>query len=222
MSFFFGGIPHGRVSVTPIPNVIFSELLPEIDNLSELKITFHVLFLLAHKKGKPRYVSLGELLGDTTLMRSLAFQEQELKKGLANAVARGSFLSVVRAAEELFLFNTSENQALIENDGIVLPSGLMPQAVVPDPPNIFKLYQQNIGVLTPTIIEDLKEAEQDIPQEWLEEAFKIAVAENKRSWRYVRAILYRWVREGKDETVGRDSKKRRTWYTDDESSFFRS
>ncbi len=65
-------------------------------------------------------------------------------------------------------------------------------------PNIFKLYEENIGMLTPMIGEQLKEAEALYLAEWIEDAFKEAVSHNKRSWRYILAILERWGREGKD------------------------
>ena len=64
--------------------------------------------------------------------------------------------------------------------------------------NIFALYEQNIGMIAPMIAEELKEAERIYPSQWIEEAFKEAVALNKRSWRYIARILERWTSEGKD------------------------
>ena len=62
-------------------------------------------------------------------------------------------------------------------------------------------------MLNPMITEELKDAEKQYPSEWIEEAFREAVKSNKRSWRYVAAILERWEREGKDDgRSGRDSK----------------
>jgi DNA replication protein len=72
-------------------------------------------------------------------------------------------------------------------------SGHQPPAV-----NIFTLYEQNIGMITPMIAEELKEAEKLYPPRWIEEAFKEAVTLNKRSWRYIARILERWASEGKD------------------------
>jgi len=64
-------------------------------------------------------------------------------------------------------------------------------------PNIFNLYEQNMGMLQPLLAEELMEAEQAYPPEWIEEAFRIAVANNVRRWAYVRSILERWAREGR-------------------------
>ena len=64
-------------------------------------------------------------------------------------------------------------------------------------PNIFALYEANIGSITPLIADDLREAEERYPPEWTEAAIREAAELNKRSWRYVRAILQRWETEGR-------------------------
>jgi DnaD/phage-associated family protein len=75
-------------------------------------------------------------------------------------------------------------------------------------PNIFVLYEDNVGTLSPILAEQLKEVESTYPGDWVNEAFKIAVAENKRNWRYIAGILRRWAAEGKDHgKPGRHSQK---------------
>ncbi len=64
-------------------------------------------------------------------------------------------------------------------------------------PNIFVLYEQNIGLLSPLIAEELKDAADQYPAEWIEAAFREAVQQNKRKWSYIRAILRRWETEGR-------------------------
>ena len=68
--------------------------------------------------------------------------------------------------------------------------------------NIFALYEDTIATLDPYIAERLKEAEQRYPPGWIREAFEIAAMENKRSWRYIAAILARWGSEGKGNWAG--------------------
>ena len=71
------------------------------------------------------------------------------------------------------------------------------------------LYEQNIGLLTPMVAEELKEAEKLYPAAWIEEAFREASSLNKRSWRYIERILERWSTEGKNSgKPGRDIKKK--------------
>jgi DNA replication protein len=64
-------------------------------------------------------------------------------------------------------------------------------------PNIFVLYEQNIGLLSPLIADELKDAADHFPMEWIETAFREAVQHNKRKWSYIRAILRRWETEGR-------------------------
>ena len=64
-------------------------------------------------------------------------------------------------------------------------------------PNIFTLYEQNVGLVLPLVAEELREAGEHYPREWVEEAFRQAVQQNKRKWSYIRAILRRWEAEGK-------------------------
>lgn len=63
-------------------------------------------------------------------------------------------------------------------------------------PNIFSIYEREIGPLTPMIAEDLKLLEKDYPIEWIEAAFREAVSNNVRKLKYVEGILQRWKREG--------------------------
>ncbi|HJT57106.1 MAG TPA: DnaD domain protein, partial [Ktedonobacteraceae bacterium] len=64
-------------------------------------------------------------------------------------------------------------------------------------PNIFVLYEQNIGLLSPLIADELQDAADHYPADWIEAAFREAVQHNKRKWTYIRAILRRWETEGR-------------------------
>ena len=75
---------------------------------------------------------------------------------------------------------------------------------LPDPnkPNIFTLYEQNIGPLTPMVAEILKADAETYPESWLREAMQEAVSRNIRNWKYVQAILKSWQEKGRDSTHG--------------------
>jgi len=64
-------------------------------------------------------------------------------------------------------------------------------------PNIFQLYEQNIGLLTPLLASQLEDAADHYPVDWIEAAFTEAVQRNKRNWKYISAILQRWETEGR-------------------------
>ncbi len=92
-------------------------------------------------------------------------------------------------------------------------------------PNIFVLYEQNVGPLTPLLAEQLQDAEKNYPAPWIEDAFKEAAELNKRSWRYVQRILERWATEGKgDETArrGDDRKDRRRFIEGEYADYHRT
>ena len=83
-------------------------------------------------------------------------------------------------------------------------------------PIYLSLYEGHIGVLTPMIADALREAEDTYPPSWIEDAFKIAVENNARNWRYVSAILNRWQVEGRDEREDRrDTEKARRRYAEE-------
>ncbi|MDH4208449.1 MAG: DnaD domain protein [Anaerolineae bacterium] len=219
----FLGFPAGRLRFTPVPDSFFSELLPQIDNLAELKVTLHVLWILHRKKGEERWVSRQELLHDGVLSRGLKGPgvpaEWSVEEGLERAVARGTLLHLSgQGQDDWYLLNSEQGRRTAER----VRQGeleLVPAPVLDEPraeverPNIFVLYEQNVGTLQPMIAEELQEAEESYPAEWIEEAFKIAAGQNVRKWRYIRAILERWATEGKDDgEAGREPDQDRYRY----------
>jgi DnaD/phage-associated family protein len=214
----FSGFPP-KSKFTPIPNIFFSEVLPQIDDLAELKVTLHIIWALYQKRGYPRYITCGELLSDPTLMKGIESQgsaPEILRRALNQAVSRGTLLHLTLErngeAHDLYFVNTeADRTAVARIESGELETGALvksePYPAIPEQSNIFTLYEQNIGMLTPIIAEELKEAEKLYPASWIQDAFKEAVDLNKRSWRYISRILQRWAAEGKDDgEPGRDSK----------------
>ncbi|MDP6453306.1 MAG: DnaD domain protein [SAR202 cluster bacterium] len=216
----YEGFPR-KVRYVPVPAPLLDSLLEEIDDLAELKCTLRAIAMLHVKKGHPRFVTLGELQADRTLARSLAQCEdsaaQRIEQGMAKAVRRGTI--AVASVEEngtrqqLFTLNTETNRGALEKvaQGVTSVGSLpVPEPWVEpeDTPNIFALYEQNVGMLSPMIADELREAEELYPVEWIAEAIGEAVGLNKRSWRYISRILERWEHEGRGHgKPGRYSKK---------------
>ena len=269
----FIGFPSGKNPYVPVPEVFFTQLLPEIEDSAELKVTLHLFWLMAQKQGNPRCTSDRELFSDATLLRSLKRRgdprpaEERLRQGLEQAVARGTLLRIhlklvsegKDGAERItwYFFNTARSRKVVEelqggemvpvrllNDeatqrrneeqqtrdniqnirdtgntgnaggtetgyttvvaqgtegrrGAELVQGARNVQVQVERPNIFVLYEQNIGLLSPMIAEELKDAADQYPTEWIEAAFREAVQQNKRKWSYIRAILRHWETEGR-------------------------
>ena len=198
-------------SYTPVPNTMLGPLLEEISDIAELKVVLRVFWLLHRKKGGLRMATLDEFLNDLALLKALGANgrdpREEVRRGLDLAVERGVLLlRRSRGEQERYLLNTPHNRTALERMGAAGAStpGDGPEWDAPSPdwdekPNIFTLYEENIGMLTPILAEELREAEDAYPQAWLREALAIAVTENKRSWRYIVGILRRWAAEGKND-----------------------
>ena len=203
----FSGFPDGKVSVTPLPNLFFSELLPAINDLAELQLTLHIFWLIKNRKAsQPIYIRADELRADSTLAKAVS--SEKLQGALDAVVARGTLLH--HPDNDLYFINDEAGRRAFEKSEIVAekPTRKREPAPAADRPNIFALYEQNIGMLTPMMAEELKEAEKEFPADWIEEAFKESVKHNKRNWKYVHAILKNWKTEGR----GDPSKKNKRWW----------
>ena len=207
----FSGFP-AKTLYTPVPRAFVTQLLPGIHDLEELKVSLAVFEAIAQKRGVTRFVTLSELLADRGLLSGFRGDqpaEGQVHGGLSLAVQRGTLLRLVVEQdghrEETYWLNTPSSQRAIERvKSGELPLGNLPSVKVvevaaQEKPGIFELYEQNIGLLTPYIAEELKEAEGAYPTEWIPDAFKLAVKLNKRRWSTIASILSRWEKEGKDD-----------------------
>ena len=207
----FAGFPH-RSNYVPVPAALFSQLLEDVHDLGELRCLLRVLFLLHRQQGRVRYLTASALEADVTLLRAChgdaAEPRMAVKRAVDACVDRGTLLRVPVESEgrreEVLLLNTPQNRTAVEQlrRGELELDGLTPAAPVEEPPaprqDVFTLYEENIGVITPLIAEELKDAEETYGRDQIEDAMREAVAQNRRSWRYVEAILKRWAQEGKE------------------------
>jgi DnaD/phage-associated family protein len=214
-----------------VPDLFFTGLVPSIDNLAELKVILHSIWL-RQRRGR-QVLTLAELAADETLIASLASLGDDsmlmLEDGLARAVARGALLHAVvetpAGRQDIYALNSEGGRRAFEEvkqgrlglERVVIVDRPTPESR----PNIFELYEDNIGLISPLLADELREAEVTYPADWVEDAFRIAVSNNARKWGYVRAILERWATAGKDEVaVGRKPETEKRWYTDDEFEQF--
>jgi len=220
----FNGFPSGKMRFVSVPGPFFSDLLPQIDHLGELKVTLYVLWFLEQSEGTFRYILPADLSGDEQFMRGMGRTPEEagaaLEDSLERAVVRGTLLKATvtggDSRETFYFLNTPRGRAAIQaiqsGDWNPSPNLRQPIALNLERPNIFRLYEEHIGPLTPMIAEILREAEQTYSAQWIEEAVRIAVENNVRRWRYVDAILRSWQEEGRnDQNRGNSQKDRRRY-----------
>jgi DnaD/phage-associated family protein len=263
----FIGFPDKKMKRVVIPDHFFSDLLPQIDDLAELKLILHCLWLLNEQSGELRYLRGDDLRQDPQLLHSLApdsdlrSPQAVLQDALERAVARNVLLRLEitietdgamrvqgdaggasgeeAAADEASPAEPASDTAVVEDWYFIntakgretlakIRQGRLQEvlAVIPaearlyvERPNIFVMYEQNLGVMTPLIADQLRDMEKNYPPAWIEEAFDAAVSRNARNLKYIQAILKRWETEGKDpathearnyEKPERDSGKRRS------------
>ncbi|HUF54798.1 MAG TPA: DnaD domain protein [Dehalococcoidia bacterium] len=199
----FAGFPNSGLA-TAVPNLFFSRIMPGITDPAELVVSVYFFFSAQlHQKRHPRVVSRDELAADRTLVQALAnvsggSDGEALSRGLDLAVRRGSLIRARGGDSEVYAVNNPANYRALESAGDMQLEEALPPAPDEPAPDIFTLYEANIGSITPLIADDLKDAEARYPAEWIRAAIRESAELNKRSWRYVASILRRWETEGRD------------------------
>lgn len=214
----FGGFLIADEPTCAIPRAFFTEVLPQISDLAELKVTLGLFDLVDRAGGFGAVIAEDDIIGHQPLRAGLRRAgsprepDESLARGLELAVSRGTLLrfrAVDRdgAISVWYLLHTPANRETLSKlaRGVLAPparllerTGSTP-AIEPERPNAFRLYEQNVGLLTPLIADQLIDALERYPADWIEDAIREAVHYNKRNWRYIGAILGKWASEGRGD-----------------------
>jgi len=220
----FSGFSDNPSAGTKLPDELFSHLLNEISDLDELKITIYSLWFFSKKEKTGPWISWQNILSDREFLQGLSPDDAEAvllaQSGLTKALKRGTLLTNAPGSanfeDRYFVPNSPFGRAclksLTKTKVSASSNGKSTVILERDRPNIYTLYEQHIGPLTPLISDILREAEGEYSSEWLEEAVGIAVKSNVRRWTYVEAILKRWKQEGRNEKERRDHPQDRGKY----------
>jgi DNA replication protein len=145
--------------------------------MAELKVTLYAFWAMGQKEGQVRYLRLTDFLNDTEFVKGLGptttLATEALMDGIERAVARGTFLHVnIESADgvmDLYFFNTfliekgrAAFEGITKGEWRPNPDEDEPITLLVERPNIFILYEQNIGPLTPMVADELRDAEQTI------------------------------------------------------------
>lgn len=191
-----------KETFTQIPDSFFRHLLNEIVDADELKVTLYAIWRIEHMEGRVRFLRKEDFVA------LVPDPDPVLEK----ATSRGTLIEVRKdnipegGTAVLYFLNSPRGRAAAESftKGQWSPDSASPGGnPLPERPNIFKLYEENIGPLTPLLADALKDAEQTYPSDWVAEALEIAALNNKRNWKYAEAILRRWKEEGHAEEQDR-------------------
>ena len=205
---------------TVLPNLFFLAVLPKLQEPGDLLAFLWVTRLVQEQRGEARFVSADQIWATEPARHSfeaLAGGRSALDRGLGRCATLGALLALRLTGEGndstiYFVNNPGSRRAVARARAGALK--LRPATVavpVASPavearPDIFRLYEENIGTITPLVGERLLAAADDYPPAWIEDAFREAAELNRRNWRYIERILQNWAQEGRgDEAPERDS-----------------
>ncbi len=213
----FGGFIVGSAPVIAVPAAFFHDLLPRITSIEELQTSLTAFRVIGETGGLEAPIAETSLLRDPTLRHAMRIEgsprepDRRIALGLDLAVARGTLLRISAASEHeetvWYYVNTNVNRSLLAamaRGAVAAPEviwhGTKQPEITLELPNAFRLYEQNIGPLTPLLADQIGRAIEEYPADWIEEAIGEAVAYNRRSWRYISRILENWTTQGKQES----------------------
>jgi len=223
----FNGFQQTNDLSTPIPPEFFTSLLPRIEDLYELKLALYLFWVFGNTENEFPCFTAAQLALDPIFLSGFGAshpdQLSRLHKSIQHALKDKILLTTTDLEDsqpQVFFLNTPEGRNGLE----LVRNGTLKIESINDSlvkltkarPNVFKLYEDNIGIITPLVAETLSELEETYPPEWIKEAFVEAVKNNVRKLRYIEVILKNWQEEGRYErTDRRRSKKDQEEYDPD-------
>ncbi len=209
--YVFSGFEGNPGAGVEIPEEFFRDVVPRLRDLAEVKLMLQIFWLLSKQRGSGRrycHVTISDLAEDKKFLAGIARSSGEgariLPQALSQAVVHGLLLAadvnLEGRRETWYFLNDPVGREAITRLAEEGPEAILAGEEEEHPvPNIFALYEENIGMIQPLLAEELKDAAREYPPAWIEEAFRIAAENNARRWSYVRAILERWRTEGREE-----------------------
>lgn len=215
-----GHFESDRDRSIPIPSSFFEQHLARIRDLAAIKVLLTVYLHLSDLDPGAPFISEDAIFADRQLVNGVRLTGsnrdpiEEIRHGVDVLAAHDAIVRIVveeDGEESYWLMPKSpQNQRLLYT--FVNGSRAFPyrqtrtQAkarVAIERPNVFRLFEQNIGVVTPLIADQIIEAIEIYPAGWIEDAINEAVSLNRRSWRYIQRILERWSTEGRGDEAYR-------------------
>jgi DnaD/phage-associated family protein len=190
-------------------------------------LLLYVFWHLDQQEGPFRYIIYQDIISDDQFMSGMGNNGEEAQQLLDEALHLAvdhcllmeSIITLDDQTVSAYFLNSPKGRAAVaaiaRGEWQPTEDSRAPIEITPQESNIFRLYQENIGPLTPIIADALGEAEDTYPGTWIDDAFRIAVEKNNRNWRYIAAILENWQRKGRYERKDRrDSEEARRRYAE--------
>jgi len=194
----FDGFVSG-VELTPVPSPLLSDLLVAFDDLSELKLALRIVWLLHRKPATERFLTADELAGDEVAAAMLDAYGAELNRKiesiLQNLRQAQIILQAYNQGKNFYMLNNEPSRQLV-NSGRFVP--VRRDLDLEAPPTagfrrgsaeIVRIYEANIGALTPLAAERLNELLHQYLEADILAAIKTAVLNGAPNLSYINAIL---------------------------------
>jgi len=204
----FEGFNEDQMALIRMPEAFFTSLLHRIDDLTQLRTLLYLFWHNEQQEGDVRFFRFTELASDPVLLEMVGSVEK-LQDALNGLVGLGILLTVKPSELEspYYFINGPQGRAAVSairsGEWLGAQTRMHSIRLAEEQPNIFQLYENNIGVITPMMAEVLKTDEEIYPAAWIEDAIRLAVTRNVRNWKYVQAILERWQKEGRGDEQNR-------------------
>jgi len=194
-----------------ISSGVLEKSIKNLNNINEIKIFLRIIHLIYQKQNlntETFELSFDEISNDPVTLKLLGpnslTKDQITKKlkEICDVLIMKDFINqkiytnkVTGITKTVFHMETFEKT----NDPVISEN---------NPKNIFELYEDNVGMLNPMIVDELIQAENKFPFNWIVDAVKESATRNKRNWKYIHTILETWDREGKNNgrTLGNSEK----------------
>lgn len=215
-----GAPPLDTSDIVQVPRAFLLDTVSKIRDIAELQVSLAVFRIAQNEGGFDQPVAQEQILRDRALRAALKSDgsvrqsDDRIQTGLDLSVGRNTLAVIATQSRELrrlwYIVNTPDNLlaiAQMTRGERAAPPQLwhegQPPRVEAERPNAFRLYEQNIGALTPLMADRILEAIQTYPPDWIEDAIGEAVLYNKRNWRYVSRILENWIVDGRNDSSSR-------------------
>ncbi len=210
----FVGFPASGMEEVVIPALLLTDLLSRVDSLAETRLTLYCYQQIGRLSRQDAWLRAGELRSDSVLLKMMSglselhTPQEVLDDALEKALIRNSLLGLVLPGadgepDDRALFLNTEAGRWLRSSMQTVGAAVRGDSGIPRIAQLsesepFRLYHQNFGLLTPVLADQLRNLIEDFPLPWVCDAMEIAVARNKKALAYVKAILNRWEREGRE------------------------
>jgi DnaD/phage-associated family protein len=210
------GVVIDTADTLPFPIALLTDVIPSMTDISEIQVVLTAVRLTTSSGSIDQPIEEPTIVRDRSLRRALRVvgsanePDNRIATGLELAVGRGVLVRfrTIDGKDERVWYAIATPAARLSVERMVSGNAAPPASlwhsehaprVEPERPTVFRLYEQNIGLLSPLIAEQLVRALEKYPREWIEDAIGEAAAYNKRSLRYIQRILQNWATSGRGD-----------------------